>query len=136
MADAFHKADKDSSFAAPQYLPHAFRPGKGAPLDGIKVPPPTPQPLVINSTDGPRTGIVRARTVSQRLGAKPMPFKGHTHVATQGGVECAQRAAARYLVTRGHAAHLRVPVEVLPTVRSTVTTRLRRRRSPRDRATG
>ncbi|MER6379392.1 alpha/beta hydrolase [Streptomyces sp. NPDC001250] len=102
----------------------------------MKVPPSTPQPLVINSTNGPRKGFVGARTVSQRLGAKLVAFKGRTHVAPQGGVECAQRAAARYLVTGGHVAHLRVLVDVLPAVRSTVTTRLRRRRSPRDRAAG
>ncbi|MEU4932454.1 alpha/beta fold hydrolase [Streptomyces yokosukanensis] len=99
IADAFHKADKDSSFTAAEYLPCAFWPGRGAPLGAIKVPSATPRPLVINGTDDPRTGISGARTVSQRLGAQLVVFKGRTHVATQGGVECAQRAAARYLVT-------------------------------------
>ncbi|MER6384235.1 alpha/beta hydrolase [Streptomyces sp. NPDC001233] len=80
-------------------MPCAFWPGRGAPLGALKAPPSTPRPLVINGTNDPRTGLSGARTVAQRLDAKLVTFQGRTHVATQNGVECAQRTAARYLLT-------------------------------------
>ncbi|ARF53791.1 alpha/beta hydrolase [Streptomyces gilvosporeus] len=99
IADAFHTADKESSFTAADYLPCAAWPGRGRPLGKITAPASAPRPLVINGTHDPRTGIASARAVARRLDAKLVTFTGRTHIATTGGVECAQRAVARFLVS-------------------------------------
>lgn len=107
IADAFGDAESDddgsSRFTASQYLPCAAWPGRGNPLTAPGTTPPRAgtavRPLVINGTQDPRTGIEGARAVARRLDARLVEFKGRAHGAVTAGVECAQGAAVRYLVT-------------------------------------